>query len=210
MEAVIIFLTLEILKACNLEAFLISHRISVRSKNNTYRCFIFKFQLQCVQFSIHTCFHNINDIILHSWKNHLSLRVTETGIVFKNLRSVRCQHETEEDNTCKWSSLRSHGIHRRLIDIFFTELIHFPGIERTWREITHTSGIQTLVTVFGALMVLCRIHNLNGFSVNEAENRYFPSRHELFDNHGVPGSAEFLVFHDFLHACFGFFQSIAN
>ena len=49
----------------------------------------------------------INDIIFHTWKNDLCLRISKTGIVLKNLWSFPCQHQSEENNSGKWSSLRS-------------------------------------------------------------------------------------------------------
>ena len=47
----------------------------------------------------------------------------------------------EEDDSFEWTPLCCHCIYRWLIYIFLTELVYFFCIERTWREVSHSSCI---------------------------------------------------------------------
>ena len=108
----------------------------------------------------------------------------------------------EENNSGKWSSLRSHSIYSWLINILLTEFIYFFCIERTWREISHTAGIQSLISILGTFVILCGRHDADGLSVHIGQNRYFTSGHKFFDYHRISGISEFLIFHDRTHAFF--------
>ena len=210
METEVIILALELFKSADWESFLIGNRISVRCKYNTDSCIVLKLQINRVKFSIDTCFHDINDIIFHTWKNDLCLRISKTGIVLKNLWSFPCQHQSEENNSGKWSSLRSHSIYSWLINILLTEFIYFFCIERTWREISHTAGIQSLISILGTFVILCGRHDADGLSVHIGQNRYFTSGHKFFDYHRISGISEFLIFHDRTHAFFCLFECITD
>lgn len=71
----------------------------------------------------------------HPWEHHLGLRITEAGVVLQHLGAIFSEHQTKENDPLKFSALRSHGIHRRLIDLFPAECIYLGGIEGTWGNV---------------------------------------------------------------------------
>ena len=204
MEAVIALMLFERLESADRESFFVGNRITVRSQYDADTRIICKLQVDLVESSVDAGFKYINNVCLHTRKHNLCLRIAEAGIVLEHLRSVRCQHQSEEDNSLKRSSLGCHRIYGRLIDIFFTELIHFFGIERTRGEVAHTAGVQAGVAVSCSLVVLCGTHRLDRLSIHKGENGNLTSGHKLLDDHLVSGTAEFLVEHDRLDALFCF------
>src|SRR5699024_12194516 len=72
--------------------------------------------------------------MLHAMEHDLRLRISKARIVLKHLRSIGSQHQPEEDHALERTSLRCHGVHRRLVDIFLAELFHFFRVERARRE----------------------------------------------------------------------------
>ena len=154
MEAEIIFLSVELFKSCDRKSLLIGHRITVGCKHHTYRRIVFKLKVDRIQLSIDACLHHINDVILHAWEHHLCLRITKTRIVLKHLRSVLRQHQSKENNAGKRSSLCRHRIHGCLIDVLLAELVHFLCVERARGKITHAAGVESLIAVLCALVIL--------------------------------------------------------
>ena len=169
------------------KAFIIFDRISSRSQHDTDRCIIFKFQLYLIQPAVNTSLENIDNIRLHPRKYNLSFRIAKTSIIFKYFRTILCQHQSDEKNSDKIPAFSFHGCHRWLIDIFFTESCYFRCVEWTWRESSHTAGVQSLITVFCPFMVLSRSHRNHMGSITEAKYRNFPAGHKLFDNHTISG-----------------------
>ena len=210
MEYIVTFFFFECIQSFDREAFLIRYRIPVRCQNDAHGCVVFEFQIDLIQRSVNTCLKHIDDIGLHSRKNNLCLRITETGIVLKYLRTVCGQHQTEENDSLELSSLCCHRIYRCLIDMCLTECIHFFRIERAWREGSHTTGIQSLISVFGTFVILCGSHRFDGFSVHISQNRYLTTGHELFNYHRIAGIAEFFIFHDLFDTVLCFFQCITD
>ena len=62
-------------------AFFVMLRIAIGSKYNTNRCIVLKLKVNFIEFTIDAGIHHINNIIFHTWKNDLSLRITKSGIV---------------------------------------------------------------------------------------------------------------------------------
>ena len=122
---------LELVKTGDRKSFFISDRITVRCKYHTDCCIVFKLKIYLIQCSVDTGFDHIDQIIFHTRKNNLCLRISESGIVFQNLRSVFGKHQSEEDDPLELSSLCCHCIYRLLVHIFPAEFINFFCIERT-------------------------------------------------------------------------------
>ena len=55
-----------------------------------------------------------------------------------------------------------------LINIFFTKFVHFIRIERARRKCSHTAGIESLVSIHGALVILGRSHDPDILSIHKA------------------------------------------
>ena len=168
MEYKLILAAFEVLQSADWESFFIFHRITVRSQYHADCCVILELQLNLVKGSVHTCLEDIYNIIFHTRKNDLGLRIAESCIVLQHLRSLRGQHQSEEDHALELSAFCYHGIYGLLINIFFTEFIHFIRVERARRKGSHTTGIESLVSIHGALVILGRSHNLDILSIHEA------------------------------------------
>ena len=104
----------------------------LRDTLNAHGRIIFKLKIDLIQSSVHTCFNNVQNIIFHTRKHNLSLRISEAGVVLQHFRSFFCKHQTEENNAFKRAALCSHSIYRSLVNIFFTKFFYFFCIERTW------------------------------------------------------------------------------
>ena len=210
METVISILTLKILKTVDRDLLLIFHRISITCKNHTYCGIILEFQIDLIQGSVNACLHNLEDIILHTRKNNLCLRISESGIVLQNLRSVCSEHQAKENDSLKGSSLCCHCIHSRLIYIFSAEFIYLVCIERAWGKCSHSAFIQTLVTILCTLVILCGCHGTDSLSIYKRKYRNLTSCHEFLDDHGISGTAELFILHDLLHPVLSFFKVFAD
>ena len=158
---------LELFQSCDRKTFLVAYRISFRCKYNADCCIVFKLKINLIQCSVNTCFHNFKDIILHTRKYNLRFRISKTGVVFKDLRSVFCQHQSEEDNSLERTSFCCHCVYRCLVNIFLTEFFYFFCIERAWRKCSHTACIKSCISVSGTLVILRTCHCLDCLSVNK-------------------------------------------
>ena len=205
METIITVFSVEVLQTVYHESLLIGYGIAVACQNHTYRSIVFKLKVDLIQCAIHTGLHHFDDIVLHTGQYHLRLRVAESGIVFQYLGTVFCQHQSEEDDSLERSAFRCHGIHGSLVDVFLTECIHFPGIEGAGRKGSHTTGVQTLITVLRSLMILRGSHDADSLAIYKRKNTDFSAGHELFDDHTVAGCAKLFIQHDLIHACQCFF-----
>ena len=210
MEAVISFVLLELFQSCDWEAFLVTYRISFGCEYDTDCCIVFKLKINLIQCSVDTCFHNFKNIILHTRKYNLSFRISKTSVVFKNLRSVFCQHQSEEDNTLERTSFCCHCVYRCLINIFLTEFFYFFCIERAWRKCSHTACIKSCISVSGTLMILRTCHCLDCLSINKRKYGNLAACHKFLNDHLISGCTKLLVQHDLLHACFCFFQILTD
>ena len=70
-----------------------------------------------------------------------------TSVVFKNLRSVFCQHQSKEDNSLERTSFCCHCVYRCLINIFLTEFFYFFCIERARRKCSHSACIKPCISI---------------------------------------------------------------
>ena len=204
MEYKFILAALEMFKTMDWESFFIFYRITFTCQNDADCCIVLKLQIDLVKGAIHACLKYIHNIIFHTWENYLCLRITESGIVFQHLRSLWCQHQSKENHSFELSALSRHSIHSLLIDIFFTKFVHFIRIERARRKCSHTTGIETLITVQCAFVILRGGHDTDGLAVYKAEHGHLASGHELFDDHLIAGRTKLLVLHDLLDACLCF------
>ena len=75
--------------------------------------------------------HHFNDVILHTRQYYLCFRITKSCIVFQYSWSLRCQHQSKEDNTLELSAFCCHCIYCCLINILPAELVYLCCIERT-------------------------------------------------------------------------------
>ena len=132
METVIPFMLVKFFQPLNRETFFITYRISFGCQYHAYCCIVFKLQIYLIQCSVNTCFHNFNQIILHTRQYNLRFRIPEACIVFQYLRSLFCQHQSKKDHAFKLSTLCCHSIHRCLINVFATKFFHFFCVERAW------------------------------------------------------------------------------
>ena len=170
MEAIIAFMLLKFIQTFDRESLLILHRISLGCKHYAHSRVILKLKVELVQGAIDTCLDHIDDIILHARKHYLRLRIAEPGIVFQHLRSVCREHQSKEDHAFERTSFCCHSVHGRLIDIPVTELLYLFCIERTGGECSHSSRIQTCISVPGTLVVLGARHRLNRLAVHKREH----------------------------------------
>mgnify|MGYP001704768214 CR=1 FL=1 len=168
MEYKFILAALEMFKTMDWESFFVFYRITIGCQYHADCRIVLKLQINLVKGAIHACLKDIHDIIFHTWENYLRLRITESGIVFQYLRSLWCQHQSKENHSFELSALSCHGIHSLLINIFFTEFVHFIRIERAWRKCSHTAGIESLVSIHGALVILGRSHDPDILSIHKA------------------------------------------
>ena len=141
MEYKISVCILKTLQAGNRIALFIVLRISVRCQDYAYGCIVLKFQFHLIQSAVNAGFKKICQIVFHPWEHHLGLRITEAGVVLQHLGAIFSEHQTKENDPLKFSALRSHGIHRRLIDLFPAECIYLGGIEGTWGKCAHSACI---------------------------------------------------------------------
>ena len=132
METVIPFMLVKFFQPLNRETFFITYRISFGCQYHAYCCIVFKLQIYLIQCSVNTCFHNFNQIILHTRQYNLRFRIPEACIVFQYLRSLFCQHQSKKDHAFKLSSFCCHSIHRCLINVFAAKFFHFFCVERAW------------------------------------------------------------------------------
>ena len=141
MEYIVTVLVVKLLQTGDQLALLVVFRISVRCKHNTDCRIILELQIDLIQLAVDAGVDHINDIVLHTRKNNLCLRIAETCVVLEYLWTVCGHHETDEKNTDEISSLCFHGIHGWLIYLLFTELLNLLCIERAWGESSHSTGI---------------------------------------------------------------------
>ena len=146
-------------------AFLVRYRIAFARQYHTDSRIVLELQIYLIQCSIDTCFHHFDDIILHSRKYNLCLRVSESCIVFQHLRTILCQHQTKKDNSLEWSAFCFHRIYGCLINIFFTECFYFFCIERTRRKCSHSTCVQSCIPISCALVILCGSHGLDRIAI---------------------------------------------
>ena len=170
MEDVVAVSSLKVLKSPNLKALLVVLRISGRRQNDTDSRIIREAKINLIQPSVNARLKDIDNIILHSRQHNLRFRIPESRVIFQHLRAILGQHQPAEENSRKRPSLRLHRVHGRLINVLLAEFLHILRIERTRRERTHTSGIQALIPVLRALMILSARHGLNMSSVAERQN----------------------------------------
>ena len=154
MEYIITVLAVKIFKTCDFISFFIMFRITIGGKYYTYCGIILKLQIDLIQGSVDTCFEHIYDVILHSWQHNLCFRISKSCIIFQNLWSILCQHKSEENDPLECSSFGCHRIHSFLVNMLLAESVHFFRVERTWGKCSHSSCIQSLITIFGTLMIL--------------------------------------------------------
>ena len=165
METIIITFFVKFLKSGNFKSFLIRFRIAFGSQYHTYRGVIFKLQIHLIQCSVNTCVYHIHNVIFHTAKHYLCLRISEACVKFQHSGTVGSKHQAKENYTFKFPAFCRHSIHRSLINVLSTELIHLFRIERTGRKGTHSTGIQALITVLGPLVILCGSHSFYRLSV---------------------------------------------
>ena len=210
METVVSVFVLKILKSMDRDTFFVFYRISITCKNNTNRCIVLKFQIDLIKFAVYTGFHYFNDIILHTRKNNLCLRIPKSCIIFQNLRAICSKHQSEENDSLKRTSLCCHGIYCFLINIFLTEFIYFRSIERTWRKCSHSACIQSLIPILRTLVILCGCHGTDRLSIYKRKYGNLTASHKFFNYHGISGISEFFVFHDLFYASFCLCKILAD
>ena len=210
MEAIISFFVLKLLKSGHRNAFFVFYRIAFAGKNHADCRIILKFKFCLIQSPVYTGLHYLKDICFHSRQHYLCFRITETGIIFQNLGSVRSQHQAKENNSHKRTSLSRHSIYCRLINIFPAEFIYLFRIKRTWRKGPHSACIQSLVSVHGAFVILSGSHGTDGLSINKRKHRDFSSCHKFFNDHSISGASELFVLHDLLYSGFRLSEIIAD
>ena len=154
MKTEIIILALKRFESRDGKSLLIMLRITVTCKYHAYSGFIGKLKVYIRQPSVDAGVHHIYYIIFHPAKYNLCLRISESCVILKNLRTILCQHQTEENHSAKRSSLRGHGVDRRHKYILLAKIIHFLCIEGRRGKITHSACIKTFVIVLGTLMIL--------------------------------------------------------
>ena len=152
---------------CDLISFFIAHRVSVGCKHNANCGIVLKLQIHLIQCSVNACFHHFNNIIFHSRQDNLRFRISETCIIFQHFRSVRSQHQSEEDHAFELASLCCHRVNGCLINMLFTKCFHFFCIERTRRKCSHSACIQSGISVARTLVILCGRHRLDRLSVHK-------------------------------------------
>ena len=70
----------------------------LRSPGYTDCRIVLKLQVNLVQGSVHAGLHHLNDVVLHTRKHYLRLRIAKSCVVFQHLRTICRQHETEEND----------------------------------------------------------------------------------------------------------------
>ena len=142
-------------------------RVACGCQNNADCSVVLKLQIDLIQGTVDTGLEQIHQIVLHARKHNLSLRVTESSVVLQYLRTICSQHQAEEDDALELSALCLHGVYGLLVNVFFAKCIHLWSIERTWREGSHAAGVQSLVAVLRALVILSGCHDPDGLSIYE-------------------------------------------
>ena len=82
--------------------------------------------------------------------------------------------------------------------------------EGTWREGSHTAGVQARITVARPLVILGRRHQLVVSAVTEGQGGDLPSGHEFLNDKLIARRPELLVCHDFLYPSFGLFKILTD
>ena len=208
MEAERIVLTFKFLKSFDGESLFVLYGISVTCKHYADGSLIGEFKVDLIKLSVYAGIDNIKDVILKPGKNNLRFGIAEPRIVLENPGALRCEHESEENDSVERPSFSRHRINGGLEYILLAELIYFLGIERSGGEIAHSAGIETGVSVARSLVILCGRHYLDDLAVDKRKNAYFTSGHELFDDHLISCGTELLVLHDGLNTLFGIGKSL--
>lgn len=88
METVIAVFVLKILKSMDRDTFFVFTGIHHLARTTQTAALSSNFRSIWIKFAVYTGFHYFNDIILHTRKNNLCLRITKSCIIFQNLRAI--------------------------------------------------------------------------------------------------------------------------
>ena len=66
-------------------------------------------------------------------------------------------------------------------------------IDRRWRIRAHTAGIEPLIAVKDALVILSRHHWLNGLTIGEGQHADLLTDQKFFDDHAAARSTKFII-----------------
>ena len=112
---------------------------------------------------------NVVDIRLQCREHDLRFRIAETAVEFNHLDSVRGLHQASVEDSPEWDAFLRHSGGNRPHDMLQGIFLIF-GIDKRKSGIgSHSTGVRTLVTVEGALVVLGKNHRNDFLSVHETE-----------------------------------------
>ena len=134
-------------------------------------------------------FHNCKEVAVQKRQYNLGFRVAETAVIFDDLRSVFCNHQTKVKASAESSSLFVHGFHSRQEDFFHAAVV------RIRRNGSHTAGIQSLISVQSSLVIHGGYHRNQCLSVCKRKDRNLWTSQKFFDNYFAAAVAENFIFH---------------
>ena len=125
----------------DLEAGLVSHRISAGCLDDTAGGFILPLHLDVGEATLGDGLHDSQQIRIQQRKYDLRLRIAEAAVVLDDLRAILRQHETEVEAALEGATLALHRFDGRLEDGLHAYIGDLLRVVRVRCDGAHTAGI---------------------------------------------------------------------
>src|SRR5207249_3634496 len=108
------FMALREIEAGDLPACFRGSRISSRREHHTRRGIARPIDFKFTKSLFRNRFEDLGEVSLQSHQNRLSLRISETNIIFQNARTFGSQHQPDKKNTAEWEAFIARSLYCRL------------------------------------------------------------------------------------------------
>src|SRR5262249_4587405 len=147
-------------------------------------------QFELVERAAHAGIEQFGEIIFKARQIDLRLRIAKARIELNHARAILRQNDSGIQDSAIINPFYHTTTHERLENLV-VGLREF-SIRQEWRGRirAHSAGIQPLVTIQSAFMVLRSREKLRGFAVAKRVQRYFRSLKKFLDNNFRTRSAK--------------------
>ena len=154
--------------------------------------------------------HQRGDDVRHQPRHqHLTFRIAEPCVVFKQFRAVRGEHQPGIEYPLVWSALGFHGFDRGRDDRVHHRFGDCFGNGRRWRQRAHAPGVWSRVAVADAFVVLGCRQRQDMFTVDQREEACLFAFQELLDHDFGSGCAVDAPRQHGVHRCVCLFRCFA-
>src|SRR5262249_43457613 len=143
-----------------------------------------------------TGLEQFDQVVLQSREINLSLWISESRVKLQHLRAVSSQHDARIQDATEINALGGRTLEPWLENPRANLRQCRLGQKRSRRVSAHAAGVQALVAVQGALVVLGRRKQHGRLAVAKRMEGNLRPFQELLDNDGASSSAKYLVDED--------------